>query len=590
MNLREDFINFYKQKGHAHIPSASLVPENDPTCLFTTAGMHPLVPFLLGAKHPSGTRLANVQRCVRTTDIEEVGDKTHHTFFEMLGNWSLGDYFKKEAIEWSFEFLTKVLKIPVERLGVTVFGGSRDSESDKYSASIWQGLGIPKERVVFLEDNWWGPAGETGPCGPCTEMFYWSDNNIPAPKLFNPEDNRWIEIWNDVFMEFSKTVDGQFIKLKQKNVDAGMGLERTTAVLSNIDDNYRTEIFWPIIEEIEKLSGKRYDNDDNKRAMRILADHIRAIVMIGSDDRTIRPSNIDQGYVLRRLIRRFTRFAKVLEIDINSDFEKKLVNVAVSQLVKHYPELEKNQDNVIKMLGEEKNKFKKTLQNGLREFEKVTNRTKESATKLIPGHIAFKLYETFGFPIEFTIELANEYGLKVDTDEFKRCYNNHQALSRQGSEKKFKGGLADFSEKSARLHTATHLLLAGLRKYLGSDVFQKGSNITDERLRLDISYPNKISPQQINQVESFVNKVISENLPIVCEEMPIKEAKKSGAIGVFDDRYVEIVNVYSIGNYSKEICGGPHALRTGELNCFRIVKEEGSSAGIRRIKAAIDNK
>lgn len=589
VNLKNAYIDFFKSKGHTHIPSASIVPENDPTCLFTTAGMHPLVPYLLGERHPAGTRLVNSQKCIRLTDIEEVGDKTHHTFFEMLGNWSLGDYFKKEAIEWSFEFLTKVLNIPIERLGVSVFIGDENASMDEFAASVWRGLGIPEERIAYLgkEDNWWGPAGETGPCGPDTEMFYWSDNNVPAPKNFDPEDKRWVEIWNDVFMEYNKTTEGKYVPLTQKNVDTGMGVERVTALLSGVDDNYATEIFMPIINKIEQVSQKSYSEENNKKAMRIVADHIRAIVIIASDDKTIRPSNTDQGYILRRLIRRLTRYAKMLGIDINSNFEQELAEIVVSQFEKYYPEVERNKQSVIEMLKVEKEKFNKTIENGLKEFEKIVSKIDHHTEKTITGDLAFRLYDTFGFPIELTEELAEEKGLKVDKKGFEEKFKQHQELSRQGSEQKFKGGLADHSEQTARLHTATHLLLAGLRKFLGNDVYQKGSNITTERLRFDFSYPQKLTPEQIKQVEEYVNEVIRKDIPIVCDEMEVNKAKEEGAIGVFGDRYDERVKVYTVGEYSKEICGGPHAGRTGELKSFKIVKEEASSAGVRRIKAII---
>lgn len=589
MNLKDAYINFFKSKGHTHIPSASIVPENDPTCLFTTAGMHPLVPYLLGQKHPGGTRLVDVQKCIRLSDIEEVGDKTHHTFFEMLGNWSLGDYFKKESIEWSFELLTAALKIPIERLAVTVFAGDSDAPKDEYSASIWKGLGIPEERIAYLgkEDNWWGPAGETGPCGSDTEIFYWSDTKNPAPKVYDPEDKRWVEIWNNVFMEYNKTTEGKFIPLEQKNVDTGMGFERTTAVLSGVDDNYMTEIFQPIIRKIEELSGKKYSDDENKKAIRVIADHIRAVVMIASDDRTIRPSNTDQGYILRRLIRRLTRSAKMLGIDINSNFDQEIANIVISQFKDYYPEVGRNSQSVIDMLKAEKEKFSKTLEHGLKEFEKIVDRMKANNENIIQGEVAFRLYDTFGFPVELTVELAEEKGLKVDTKGFEERFKQHQEISRQGAEQKFKGGLADASEQTAKLHTATHLLLAGLRKYLGEDVFQKGSNITAERLRFDFSYPQKMTPEQIKEVEDYVNKAIAADVVVTCEEMGVKEAKSQGAMGVFDDRYEEKVKVYTIENYSKEICGGPHANRTGDLKSFKIIKEEASSAGVRRIKGVI---
>ena len=589
INLKDAYIEFFKTKGHAHIPSASIVPENDPTCLFTTAGMHPLVPYLMGEKHPAGTRLVDFQKCLRLTDFDNIGDKTHHTFFEMLGNWSLGDYFKKEAIEWSFEFLTKVINIPTEKLAVTVFSGNEDISKDDYSVEIWKSLGIPDERIAYLgeEDNFWGPAGETGPCGPSSEMYYWSDNNKPAPKVYDPEDKSWVEIWNDVFMEYNKTSDAKFIPLSQKNVDTGLGLERTTAVLSGVDDNYATHIFEPIIKKIEKLSGKSYANDINKKAMRIIADHIRSIVMIASDDRTIRPSNTDQGYILRRLIRRMVRYAKILGIEINSSFDEELAKIVVSQFEEYYSEVGRHKQDVIEMLRAEKVKFAKTLENGLKEFEKTVFKMELNGESTIEGDIAFRLYDTFGFPIELTQELAGERGFSVDVLRFEEKFKEHQELSRSGSEQKFKGGLADHSEQTARLHTATHLLLAGLRKFLGPEVWQKGSNITAERLRFDFSYPQKMTPEQLIEVEAYVNEAIRSDVPVNCIEMGVGEAKESGAIGVFDDKYKEKVKVYTIDGFSKEICGGPHAIKTGDLKSFKIVKEEASSAGVRRIKAII---
>lgn len=590
MNLKKAYIEFFEKNGHARIPSASVIPENDPTCLFTTAGMHPLVPYLLGEKHPQGRRLVNVQKCIRLTDIERVGNKTHHTFFEMLGNWSLGDYFKNEAIKWSYEFLTGVLGIPVEKIGVSVFAGDEDAPRDEVAAGIWRSLGIPESRIAYLpkEDNWWGPAGETGPCGPDAEMFYWSDTKNPPPEKFDPEDKRWVEIWNDVFMEYNKLADGKFLPLTQKNVDTGMGVERTTAVLQGFDDNYMTEIFQPIIREIEKASGKSYSVEEYKRPMRIIADHIRAVVAIAGDRKGIRPSNTDQGYILRRLIRRLTRYARTIGIDVKSNFDEKLVDVVVGQLGEDYPEFIENRNTVVEVLRAEKEKFNKTLENGLKEFEKIVAKLKGEKRDTIEGKAAFRLYDTFGFPLEIICDLAQEQGINVDVEGFNSCFNRHQEISRQGSEQKFKGGLADNSVQTARLHTATHLLLAALKAVLDKDIYQKGSNITPERLRFDFPYPEKLTDEQIKRIEDWVNEAIARDVPVTCEEMGIREAKESGATGIFDDRYGEKVKVYSMGNYSKEICGGPHAARTGELGRFRIIKEESSSAGVRRIKAVIE--
>ena len=589
LNLKDVYINFFIGKGHAHISSASIVPENDPTCLFTTAGMHPLVPYLLGEKHPEGTRITDFQKCIRLNDIENVGNKTHHTFFEMLGNWSLGDYFKKEAISWSFEFLTKVLNIPLERLAFTAFEGNEASMRDEESVCLWKSLGVPDDRIAYLpkEDNFWGPAGETGPCGPCTEMFFWSDNTMEAPKLYDPNDKRWVEIWNDVFMEYNKTETGIYEPLSQKNVDTGMGVERTTALLCGVDDNYMTHIFRPLIEKIEVVSGKSYNDEENKRAMRIISDHIRAIVIISGDDRTIRPSNTDQGYILRRLIRRLTRYAKMLGIDINSNFDEELAEIVINQFEGYYPELVKNKNEIVEMLKNEKEKFGNTLEKGIKEFEKIVLKMNEVGDKIVSGEIAFRLYDTFGFPIEITEELSLERGLTVDVTGFGEKFKIHQEISRKGAEQKFKGGLADTSEQTAKLHTATHLLLAGLKKYVSTDISQKGSNITSERLRFDFNCEQKLSPEQINQVEGFVNDIISKNITIVCEEMTLGEARDSKATGVFGDKYGEKVKVYTIGEYSKEICGGPHANNTGELVKFKIEKEQSSSAGVRRIKAVI---
>ena len=599
-NIKDLYINFFVSKGHKQIPSASVVPENDPTCLFNTAGMQPLVPYLLGSKHPLGTRLCDFQKCFRLTDLDEVGDSYHHTFFEMLGNWSLGDYFKKEAIEWSFEFLTKVLNLPLERLAFTVFEGNEYVPADEESASLWMAQGVSRDRIAFLpaEDNWWPSMEQFGPCGSDTEMFYWTDNNTPAPKVFDPSDKRWMEIWNNVFMQFNHLENGEFVQLSQKNVDTGMGVERTTAVLAGLDDNYLTPIWQPIIKEIERLSQKEYA--ENKKAMRVIADHMRAIVMIASDDAGIKPSNTDQGYILRRLIRRVIRFAKQIGIDTNLGFEEGIIDIIVEQFKNYYPEVLKNAQVVKTVVREEKNKFNRTIENGLKEFDKILagfDRKEEFMRKndpnfvvdrTITGKAAFNLYETYGFPIEMTEEIARERGIKVDASNFKQLFKEHQEKSKQGSEQKFKGGLSDASEENARLHTATHIMQAGLQKFVSSDIRQKGSNITPERLRFDFNCDHKLTPEELKQVEDFVNEVIAKEIPVIVEEMTIAEAKESGALGVFDNRYGEKVTVYTIGNISKEICGGPHAKNTKDLHHFKIIKEEASSAGIRRIKAILD--
>ncbi len=606
--LRQKYLDFFKSKGHSIIPSGSLIPENDPTVLFTTAGMHPLVPYLMGENHPGGARVANAQKCIRTGDIDDVGDNRHLTFFEMLGNWSFGDYFKKEAIEWSWEFLTdkKWLGIDPKRLYVTVFKGNDDSPIDQFSIDTWQKqfakAGIKAEvcpynnpvngnadfRIFSLpaKDNWWGPAGETGPCGPCSEMFLDVEpSKGPMRKTFDEEVDgfRIMEIWNDVFMEFNKTKEGKFEKLEQKNVDTGMGLERTIAVLSGKRDAFDSDVFYNIFNKIEQLSGKKYnDAEDTAKAMRIIADHIKAATFIMGDDKGITPSNTDQGYVVRRLIRRAIRYGK--QIGIKDElWTKEIAKVVAHDFSEHYPELRKNIDFIINNLKDEENKFSKTLERGLKEFEKVLS------VDGITGVEAFNLYQTYGFPIEMTKELAAEQRVKVDEKGFENELKKHQDLSRSASAGKFKGGLADASEETKRLHTAAHLLLASLRKVLGNHVFQKGSNITAERLRFDFSHPEKMTDEQKQEVERLVNEVIGKNLPVIQEEMSLDEAKKRNAMGVFESKYGERVKVYTVGEgdnvFSMEICGGPHVEKTGELGKFKIKKEESSSAGVRRIKA-----
>ncbi len=585
--LRKKYIDFFAGKGHAIIKSAPLVPENDPTVLFTTAGMHPLVPFLLGQSHPIGSRLVNVQKCVRTGDIDEVGDEVHLTFFEMLGNWSLGDYFKKEAIEYSFEFLTsdKWLKIPLSKFAVTVFAGDDDAPFDDEAYRIWKELGLPENRIARRpkKDNWWGPAGQTGPCGPDTEMFYWTSEEEP-PAEFTPDDKRWVEIWNDVFMQYNKKADGSFELLAKTNVDTGMGLERVTAVLQGKSTCYETELFEPIMKKLEELSGKSDISDETIRSKRIISDHLRAATFIMADG--IVPGNVDQSYVLRRLIRRSIREAK--KIGIVQSFTPIIAEIIIGIYRIPYPELGIASSSIIEEFRNEEELFTKTLEKGVKEFDKFISRIPQHVmNKVISGRNAFFLYETYGFPIELTEEMAMEKGFKVDKKGFDEAYVKHQELSRKGAEQKFKGGLADNSELTTKLHTATHLLHAALRNVLGDHAAQKGSNITDERLRFDFSHSEKMTETQIGNVEAMVNDAIARKIDVQCVEMSVDDAKKSGAIGLFVDKYGEKVKVYTIGDFSREICGGPHVDNTGNLGRLKIVKEESSSQGVRRIKAVL---
>ena len=580
MNLKDLYINYFVSKGHKQIPSAPVVPENDASVLFNTAGMQPLIPYLMGMAHPYGTRLCDYQKCIRTNDLDEVGDTYHHTFFEMLGNWSLGDYFKKDAITYSFEFLTKVLNIPVDRLGVTVFAGNDTIPFDEESKNIWLSLGIPEERIAATsEDNFW-IAGETGPCGPDSEMFYWrSDDEIP--KVFDPEDKRWVEIWNDVFMQYEKKADGTVIELPKKNVDTGMGVERTTAILEGVNDNYASSVWRDVIEKIEEISGKSYKDD--YLSMRIIADHIRTSVFILGDDAGVVPSNTDRGYILRRLIRRMIRHARKLKIDLNSDFEVTLAELIINKYSKYYEELSKNKERIIDELTKEKVKFSKTLEKGLKVFEKETANLNK-----IDKDLAFKLYDTYGFPIELTCELAEEKNMEVDTEGFKEKFKEHQEKSRTASKGMFKGGLAGDSETETKYHTATHLLNAALKITVSEDVHQKGSNINNERMRFDFSCDHKLTPEEIKNTEDLVNKWIKEDLPVSVKEMTKEEAVKIGAEHMFIERYPDVVTVYFVGDVSKEICMGPHVKSTSEIGTFKIVKEEASSAGVRRIKAIIE--
>ncbi len=570
--LIKAYIDFFKKKGHKEIPSSSLIPENDPTVLFTTAGMHPLVPFLLGQKHPLGKRIVDVQKCVRTTDIDEVGDEVHHTFFEMLGNWSLGDYFKKEAIEYSFEFLTDVLKIGKEKIAVSCFAGDENAPRDDESAQAWKALGIKKIKFLGKKDNWWGPAGETGPCGPDTEMFV-----------------DGVEIWNDVFMKYNKTREG-YEKLKQKNVDTGMGVERTLALLNGLKDNYMTEVWKPIIEKIENISGKKYGkNKEETKAMRIVADHVKASVFILGDVRAIKPGNAGQGYILRRLIRRAVRYGRI--IGINKSFTSQ-VAAAVLPIYSNYNELKENSKFIYENLDEEEKRFGDNLESGLGEFEKISK-----GKKILSGKEAFLLYQSHGFPIEITQEIASERGIEVDVKGYENEFKNHQKLSGAaivtGS---FKSGLADNSDAVRKLHTATHLLNEALRRVLGESVKQKGSNITPERLRFDFNFERKLTAVEIKEIEALVNEKINARFSVVSEEMSLKDALKSGAQAEFGAKYPSRVSVYTIidnrdkkGWFSKEICTGPHVSNTGDIGKFKIIKEESVAAGVRRIKAVVES-
>ncbi len=588
-SLRQLYLDFFASKGHKVIPSASLIPENDPSVLFTTAGMHPLVPYLLGEKHPEGTRLTDVQKCVRTGDIEEVGDASHLTFFEMLGNWSLGDYFKESAIPWSYEFLTgkDYLDIPVSELAVTVFAGDDDAPRDETSAKLWEECGIPKEKIFYLpkKNNWW-IAGTTGPCGPDTEMFI-DRGFAPCHDGCDPscDCGKYLEIWNNVFMEFFKDENGHYSKLKQKNVDTGMGLERVLCISNGYETVYETDPFTGAKAKIEELTGKKYgESPEITKAFRIILDHVRTATFLIGDQKGIVPSNVDQGYVLRRLIRRAVRFGRTLGLP-----EGSLAKIAATYVEKYknaYEEIKQNEQKIYDELNKEEEKFSRTLSDGLREFNKVVSHLQGN---LFPGKTAFRLYDTFGFPLEITEELAKEQGFTVDKEGYKEAEKVHIEKSKIGSDQKFKGGLAEQNETTARLHTATHLLNAALKSVLGDDgINQRGSNITVERLRFDFNFPRKLTAEELKRVEDRVNEAIAANVPVTLEEMTVEEAKDQGAVGIFTSKYGEKVKVYTMGKYSKEICGGPHAKTTGELHHFKIVKEEASSAGVRRIKAILD--
>ena len=579
IEIRNKYLEFFKKHGHAVIPSASLIPENDPSVLFTTAGMQPLVPYLLGEKHPEGTRLTDYQKCVRTNDIDEVGDNRHLTYFEMLGNWSLGDYFKEESIKMSFEFLTKELQIPVEKLSVTCFAGDEDCPRDDVSAKVWKEAGILDGHIYFYgkDDNWW-IAGEEGPCGPDTEMFYDTGKPACGPDCQPSCDcGKYVEIWNNVFMEYYKDKNG-YSKLKQRNVDTGLGLERMTMLLQGKETPFDTELFLPVMEKIQEL--QKVDSIESRR---IIAEHLRSSMMIIADGG--RPSNIDRGYVLRRLIRRMIRHMNKLQIDLSE--LSNLIDINVDNLKEMYPELEQNRETIKNVINEEKDKFVKTLTHGEREFQKEMQKAKENGKTEIDAKVVFRLYDTYGFPPEVTKELADENGMTVDLTGFEKLFKEHQEKSRQGSTQKFKGGLADQNEKTIAYHTATHLLHQALRTVLGDHVKQSGSNITEERLRFDFTHPQKMTKEEIQKVEDLVNEQIKRDLPVTCEEMSYEDAKKSGAIGLFTDKYGDKVKVYTIGDFSKEICGGPHVTHTGDMGRFKIKKEESSSSGIRRIKAVL---
>ncbi len=585
--LRKKWIEFFKARGHAPISSASLIPENDPTVLFTTAGMHPLVPYLLGQPHPAGKRLCDAQKCVRTGDIDEVGDAAHCTFFEMLGNWSLGDYFKNEMVPWSYEFLTKELGLSSDRLAVTVFMGDDDCPRDDETAALWEKCGIKKENIFYLgkKHNWWGPAGQTGPCGPDTEMFFDTGKPKCSAECSPACDcGKYVEVWNDVFMQFNKNADGSFSPLCQKNVDTGMGLERALMNMQGLSSVYETDVFLPIVKKIEELSGKSSSDAQAVKAIRVVADHIRTATFIIGDERGVTPSNVDQGYILRRLLRRAIRFGSTIGLKFG-DYSA-VAETVVDKYAEVYPELAVSRAKIKSEIDEEQARFERTLENGIKEFEKLC---KFLQTDTIPGKSAFRLYDTYGFPLEMTVEMAKERGFKVDVDGFDAKFKEHREKSHAGAEQRFKGGLADTGELTARLHTATHLMHRALKDVLNDpNVNQRGSNITPERLRFDFSFGRAMTPEEVKAVEDKVNAAIQADVPVTCEEMTVEDAKAQGAVGLFASKYGEMVKVYTMGEYSKEICGGPHAARTSELGHFRIVKEQSSSAGVRRIKAVLE--
>ncbi len=589
--LRRKYIDFFVARGHAEISGKSLIPENDPTVLFTTAGMHPLVPYLLGQDHPAGARLTDVQKCIRTGDIEAVGDASHLTFFEMLGNWSLRDYFKKEALAWSYEFLTssEFLGLNKDRISVTVFEGDDDAPFDEESYNAWVSLGIPKERIYKLpkEDNWWGPAGATGPCGPDSEMFY--DTGLEACSSdCRPgcSCGKYFEIWNDVFMQYNKQADGTYKPLDKPCVDTGMGVERTVTMLLGEKNVYETDLFKDIITTIEEISGRKYqESDDTVQSFRIVADHVKTATMILGDENSIKPSNLGQGYILRRLIRRAVRHG--LKLGIEKDFLGRIADSAINIYKGVYDELKDRRDIIISELALEEAQFRKTLEHGHKEFDKLLPNLQRNPKKIIPGRVAFRLYDTFGFPVELTEELAGENGMTVDRDGFDEAFKKHQETSKKGADKTFKGGLADESVMSTRYHTATHLLHEALRQVLGDHVAQKGSNITADRLRFDFVHPEPMTPEEKATVEKLVNEKIAANLPVSMKTMTLQEARDLNARALFEGKYDEQVKVYSIGDFSTEVCGGPHVETIGELGSFKIAKEQSSSRGVRRIRGVL---
>ncbi len=585
--LRKMYLDFFKEKGHAVIPSASLMPENDPTVLFTSAGMHPLVPYLLGEPHPEGTRLASCQKCVRTTDIDEVGDTTHLTFFEMLGNWSLNDYWKKEAISWSYEFLTskKYLGFDPEKLWVTVFAGDDDAERDEESAEVWKSLGIPEERIYYLgkKDNWWGPAGSTGPCGPDTEMFIEVDEIPRCSDGCRPgcSCGHFVEVWNDVFMYYNKQEDGKYVKMERRNIDTGMGVERTLAMLQGVQTVFDTDLFLPLIDKIKEMAGIENPDAHQTRLIRVVADHVKSAVMIMADDRKVSPSNVEAGYIVRRLIRKAIHSADILGIE--KGFMKNLADIVIQMYGDVYDEVERNKDFIHQNLELEENKFRKTLRKALNKLHRILNETGS-----ITGADAFLLFTSFGLPVEMTREIAIENGIQVDMKEFQRQFEEHREKSRTATQGKFKGGLADHSEEITKLHTATHLLQAALRKVLGDSVTQNGSNITKERLRFDFTFDRKLTPEEVKAVEDIVNEVIQANLEVKREFMPYEDAINSGALAFFKENYGDTVSVYAVGDFSRELCGGPHVERTGILGKFKIAKQKKIGAGIMRIRAVLE--
>ena len=588
--LRSKYIEFFKSKGHSEISGQSLIPDNDPSVLFTTAGMHPLVPYLLGEKHPAGTRLTDYQKCVRTGDIDAVGDPSHLTCFEMLGNWSLGDYFKKESIAFSYEFLTSPqwLGLDPRCISVTVFEGDENAPRDDEAAQYWKEVGMPEDKIAYLpaSDNWWA-AGPTGPCGPDTEIFYWVGEGVPPVGSNKATDSdNWMEIWNNVFMQFNRIDEKTLVKLEKQNVDTGMGLERTNCILQGKTSVYLTEVFQPIINKIEELSNYKYgDNEEKDKSVRIIADHSRASVFILGDQKGVTPSNVGAGYVLRRLIRRAVRHGRKLGIE--EAFLAKIAESVVENFKCAYSELEQNKEKIFNELTAEENKFRETLRKGEVEFQKLLPNLMKNPQKVIPGRVAFRLYDTFGFPIELTQELADENGFTVDVEGFKEAEKKHQELSRSQSAGTFKGGLAEQSEITTKYHTATHLLQQALVNVLGEHVAQKGSNITAERMRFDFTHPQPMTKEEIQQVEDIVNEQIKKDLPVTMEIMDLEEAKNSGARALFGEKYESKVKVYSIGDFSKEVCGGPHVEHTGLIGTFKIAKEQSSSAGVRRIRAVI---